>query len=174
MNDNYFGLYAVGVLAIVMLFLGARAIDDDGNIRLGQGDAVPEPTVERSGYGDEVVIPPSRGGSFLTETMMDGAPVDVLIDTGASYTTLRLTDALDAGINPRPNEYTHVFSTANGEVRAARAILNELSIGPAVLSNVTVYVIPDDKLSISLLGMNVLRTFDRMEMTPDGLSLSLD
>lgn len=174
MNENYFGLYAVGVLAIVMLFIGARAIDDDGRVRIGQGDPVPEPIVERSRYGDELLVMPSRGGSFLTEAMLDGAPIDVLIDTGASYTTLRESDALRAGINPRSNEFVHTFSTANGEVKAARAEIQELELGPAVLSGVTVFIIPDDKLSVSLLGMNVLRTFDRIEMTPDGLRLSLD
>lgn len=174
MSETPYGLYAVGILAIVLLFFGARAVDEHGEVRLGQGDPVKRPTAVKSAYGADLVIARSRGGHYLTEARMDGAPVDVLVDTGASFTTLRESDAQDAGINPRRNEYTYSFSTANGEVMAARATLDELELGPAILSDVTVFVLPDDKLEISLLGMNVLREFDRMEMTQDGLRLSLE
>lgn len=174
MNGDNFGLVAVGVLAVVILFLGARTIDNNGDIRIGQGDPIDAPKIVRSGYSSELLIEPSRGGSFLTEVRVDGAPVDVLVDTGASFTTLRESDAQRAGVNPSAADYTHRFSTANGEVFAARAEVLELEMGPALLSDVTIFVLPDDRLEISLLGMNVLRQFDRMEMTQTGLSLTID
>ncbi|MEM9989769.1 MAG: TIGR02281 family clan AA aspartic protease [Pseudomonadota bacterium] len=171
---QYAGLYALVTLAALLAVLGMRSFNEEGEFTPGLSSRIGPPAVVRADNGEtELLIKNSLGGSFLTKATFDGAQAEVLVDTGASYTTLRESDALRAGINPRSTEYRHRFSTANGEVFAARAQVSDLGLGPAYLTNVTVFVLPDDKLEISLLGMNVLRRFDRMEMTAEGLRLSV-
>lgn len=171
MFDNSYGLIAVGVLAIFLLIMAGRAIDENGQIRLGQGDPIDAPRVIYTGGQDAIVIPAARNGGFFTEVRADGARVDVLIDTGASVTTLRESDAERAGLVVRRGMFSEPLSTANGTVMAERARLGQLEVGPAMLSGVDVYVLPDDKLDVSLLGQNTIRRFERVELTRDALTI---
>ncbi|MEM9421781.1 MAG: TIGR02281 family clan AA aspartic protease [Pseudomonadota bacterium] len=175
MKGDNAGFYAIGTLAIVLLFFGMRSFDGNGNFTVGRGSGIKPPAVLIDPGGTrELFIEPSPGGSYETEVRLNGENIDMLVDTGASFVTIRQSDANRAGLIVSEQDFRHRFSTANGEVFAAQTIAKSLAIGPAVLNDVTIFVLPDDKLGIGLLGMNALNRFGRMEMTDSGLRLRVE
>ena len=168
MQNN--GFIALGTLVMVILFFGLRSFDDQGRFNpLREPEAL---RVERRpGAPAEVVISAQRDGHFLLEARIDGRPTRMLVDTGASIVTLRESDALKAGIRPREQDYRIPFSTANGEVLGAPAILPALTIKDITLRDLEIVVLPDDKLSMSLFGVNGLNRFESREVNRDRLIL---
>ncbi|WOI53388.1 TIGR02281 family clan AA aspartic protease [Parvularcula sp. LCG005] len=174
MGNNY-GLIAVGVLALFLIVMGFRATDDEGRFTVGATSGIDAPKVVRTTGGtEEILIRRSMNGSFLTEARFDGTRINVLVDTGATTTVLRESDANRVGIRPGRWAFTHSVSTANGTIMAARDTVRDVEIGYAYFGDVGIMILPDDKLDISLLGMNVISQFDRVEMTAEGLRLTLD
>jgi aspartyl protease family protein len=115
---------------------------------------------ERADEGDaegylEYVVEAGPGGHYLVEALVNGAPVTFLVDTGASDIVLTVDDARRIGLEPRSLAFTQVFSTANGEVRAAPVVLREIRIGQLSLSDVSASV-NEAPLEVSLLGMSFL------------------
>ncbi|MEE9329231.1 MAG: TIGR02281 family clan AA aspartic protease [Parvularculaceae bacterium] len=116
-------------------------------------------------YAEIVHIKKGRGGQYFTTIKVNGAPIEVLIDTGASNLVLREEDAYRAGLRPQRKDYTQSASTANGLVAIAVMPVKDIEIGYNIIRNQHVSVIPDKSLSISLLGMDVLSEFGRIEIS---------
>ena len=103
----------------------------------------------------EYVVEARPGGHYLIEAMVNGAPVDFLVDTGASDIVLTLEDAERLGLQPETLRFTQRFATANGEVRGAPVVLREIRIGQFSLFDVPASV-NEAPLRVSLLGMSFL------------------
>ena len=110
-------------------------------------------------------------GQFYVDAAVDGAPVHFLVDTGASFVTLRLADARAAGISPGALSFTERSSTANGTVRFARIRLREVRIGQLVIEDVDAAVV-DSPLTVSLLGMSFLRRLEGYEIRDGAMVIS--
>lgn len=102
------------------------------------------------------------GNQFIVSVKVDEAStVDLLIDTGASMTTLspELLSSLGYDLSgPRVN-----FSTASGVIQAPVVEVGSISLGPASVSQVAVGALAISRPSRQvdgLLGMNVLRHFE--------------
>jgi aspartyl protease family protein len=95
---------------------------------------------------------------------IDGAPVDFIVDTGATLVILRESDAARAGIRPSRADYTANVSTANGVTKAARAKLDRVEIGGITVYDVPALVLPDNALWRNLLGMSFLSRLKRYEV----------
>lgn len=109
-----------------------------------------------TGYSDAVHIPKSANGHFYTDLQINRRAINVLIDTGASFLALRESDARAAGLYARAADFIYIVNTANGQVKAARLRAREIELGRLVVRDAEVLILPDESLSISLLGMNVL------------------
>ena len=107
---------------------------------------------------------------FAIDATVNGTPVHFLMDTGASGIVFSKHDAERLGFDPRQLTYSAEFSTANGLVRAAPIILNNLQIGPLEAVHVAAWVNERD-LDGSLLGMSYLSTLGRIEIKGDTLIL---
>jgi aspartyl protease family protein len=77
---------------------------------------------------------------------------------------LRASDARSAGIRPRDADYVFPVQTANGTTNAAETTLDSVSVDDIEVRNVRALVIPDDQLSVSLLGGSFLHGLDRFEV----------
>lgn len=164
------GFLAVGTLAVVVLFFGLRSFDDEGRFNPLREPAPMMVSVEE-GAPRSISVSAQRDGHFLLETEIRGRKTPMLVDTGASVVTLRASDARKGGIVVNPRDYTIPFSTANGTVLGAATQLGELRIGAVTLRDLDVVVLPDEKLSTSLFGVNGLNRFARRETTRDKLIL---
>jgi aspartyl protease family protein len=104
---------------------------------------------------DVLVFPADASGHVLVDAEIDGAPVRLLLDTGASLLTLSLADARAAGISRGDLAFDRPVATANGIARMALVRLREVRIGQLALADVPAGVLAN--LRVSLFGMSLLR-----------------
>jgi len=118
-----------------------------------------------------LVIAVSADGHFHADVKLNGTPVRMLVDTGATTTAIPPAVARRAGLDLGSLRYTITVNTANGQTRAASARLKTLSIGPVTLKDVRVLV-GSRQGGPSVLGMSTLRRFRRV--TIDGDRMLID
>jgi aspartyl protease family protein len=129
-------------------------------------------TVEESTGGvTEVRIRKRLDGHFNATVKVNGKPISMIVDTGASSIVLRPEDAEKAGIDPSTLTYRVPVLTANGRAMAARVRLNKVAIGPLDRDKVDALVTQPGALTQSLLGMSFLSRLRSYEFSGDFLSL---
>ncbi|MEM8934938.1 MAG: TIGR02281 family clan AA aspartic protease [Pseudomonadota bacterium] len=119
--------------------------------------------VAPSRWDREVRVRAARDYQFYIDAEINRRRAHFLIDTGASYVALRDSDAREAGIYIAWADYTYPVRTANGETKAALINIEEIEIHGIRIENVKAFVLPDDQLSINLLGMSFLSRLDSVE-----------
>ncbi|WP_158968070.1 retropepsin-like aspartic protease family protein [Chachezhania sediminis] len=151
----------------VLIFAGVIAVyalwDDIGNELFLKQDAISAP--------QRIEIPRSRDGHYYVTAMVNGAPVDFVVDTGATQVVLTDDDARRAGIDPDQLVYSGWATTANGRVRTAPIQLDQVTIGPNIDRRVPA-VINDGDLAGSLLGMSYLDRWSKIEIADGAMVLS--
>ncbi len=110
-------------------------------------------------------------GHFTATTSVNGKPISMLVDTGASSIVLRPEDAAKAGIDVGSLNYYVPVLTANGRTVAARVKLDTVSIGPLERRRVDALVAKPGALTQSLLGMSFLSRLRSYEFSGDFLTL---
>jgi aspartyl protease family protein len=117
--------------------------------------AAQRPAQTTNGYRT-VTLNSDRCGHFAVEARIDGRPIDLVVDTGASRIVLRETSAARLGIFPRASEYVGRAQTANGVAKFAPVRLNSVEVNGIVVRDVEAAVMADDALHENLLGMTFL------------------
>ena len=97
-----------------------------------------------------------QNGHFFAMAEINGSPVKVVVDTGASVVALSFEDAEQAGIDPRDLVYDVPVTTANGTVNAARITIRRVVIDGVRADDVQGMVLPQGALNTTLLGMSFL------------------
>ena len=129
-------------------------------------------TVEESTGGvTEVRIRKRLDGHFNATVKVNGKPISMIVDTGATSIVLRPEDAKKAGIDPDTLSYRVPVLTANGRVMAARIRLDKIAIGPLDRDQVDALVTQPGALTQSLLGMSFLSRLRSYEFSGDFLKL---
>jgi aspartyl protease family protein len=118
-----------------------------------------------------VMIDRMAGGHFEVRAEINGTPVTMLVDTGATATVLAAQDAREAGYDPKTLVYNVPIMTANGEARAARVLADEVRVGEIVRTDLPVLVAEAGRLDRSLLGMNFIGTLSGFDMRGERLIL---
>jgi aspartyl protease family protein len=137
---------------------GATDVAADGRA-WRQGARAPRP-----GVGRVVELKAGAFGHYRAQAEINGRPVEVLVDSGASLVVLSHEDAERAGLRPRAQDYTQRVSTANGLTRVAPMLLDRVSIGDISIDNVEAAIGEPGKLGQSLLGMTFLGRLQRVDM----------
>lgn len=119
--------------------------------------------------GRSVEIARGRGGDFHVPTQVNGAPVYMVLDTGASAVVLTQDDAKAAGLPLDMLHYTVEIDTANGHTRAAEVSLKQISVGFITERAVPALIAQPGQLKESLLGMSFLNRLESYEMRGDRL-----
>lgn len=117
-----------------------------------------------------VEIPRSRDGHYHVVLDVNGAPIEFIVDTGASDMVLSRQDAVRAGFNPDNLMFSGLAQTANGRVETAPVRLREVRLGGIEDANVRA-VVNGGEMRKSLLGMSYLNSFDRIEINEGRLIL---
>lgn len=164
-------IWFVIIMALATTYIYRRDAEQVGNrlfAGLMPGHAV---VVTTSEGGQEVILHKRSNGHFEAKVMINGQPIDMLIDTGASTIALSQEDAERVGIIPENLTYSQTVLTANGRARAAPVELGSVAIGPIKRRDVQASVAEAGRLDQSLLGMSFLETLGSMQMQTDELRL---
>jgi aspartyl protease family protein len=113
----------------------------------------------------------SRSGEFQVRTEVNGAPISMVLDTGASSVVLTQEAAKAAGLPIDFLNYGVNIDTANGRARAAAVTLERVAVGSIVEKSVPALIAQPGQLKTSLLGMSFLSRLERWEVRGDRLIL---
>ncbi|WP_417270534.1 retropepsin-like aspartic protease family protein [Celeribacter sp.] len=135
-------------------------------------DVKPRLAPAQINHGNGVVeIPRDRSGHYVVTASVNGAPIEFLVDTGASNVVLSAEDAARVGINVDDLAFVGQAQTANGTVRTAPVRIDTMELGGIQDDRVKAYV-TDGELFGSLLGMEYLQRFEKIEISRDRLILT--
>ena len=109
----------------------------------------------QSVVGKEVRIRMAADGHFWARVTIAGVRRRMLIDSGATVTALSTATADAAGLEVSRPAFPMVIRTANGQVGAQVATIDELTLGDIVARRVPVVVSPAFG-DTDVLGMNFL------------------
>jgi aspartyl protease family protein len=118
-----------------------------------------------------VALNRSDNGHFFAQGDVDGAPVNFLVDTGASVIALTATDAQKLGQTWYPNELEMVGRGVNGDVIGKPITLGRVRIGDIEVTNVRAIIVPEG-LDHSLLGQSFLSKVQNVNISGDRMTLS--
>ena len=124
----------------------------------------PAGSVRGAPSGRTVELRVGAYGHYRTEAEINGRPISVLVDTGASHVALTFEDASRAGVFVRDSDFTQRVQTANGVARVAPVILDRVGIGDITVRDVPATVSQRGMLSTTLLGMSFLNRLERVDM----------
>ena len=157
-------LIAAVAVAMPALFKSYVAQPRAGNA-VASADAVTEEPADDPPAGPrQVEIKAERDGHFYVDAEINMRPVRLMVDTGATVVALRMSDAQAAGLRPRQADFINPVQTANGTTMAAETMLDSVVVEDVEVHDIRALIIPDDQLSISLLGGSFLNGLERFEV----------
>ena len=121
--------------------------------------------------GTRIEVPRAPDGHYFVTLAVGGTPVRFMVDTGATSTALSGRDADRLGIDQATLVWTGQARTANGVIRTARVTLRAVTLDGIPQGDIAAWV-GDGALDVSLLGMDFLGRFARVEIAGDRLVLT--
>lgn len=165
------GLWALIILALVTVYVYRGDLQQVASrVTAGLIPGRPLSMVDENGF-NSVVLFKGESGHYVADTLVDGSPVRMMVDTGATTVVLTYEDAERAGLNPQQLNFSSVVMTANGPAQSAYVTLPRLSVGGIERTNIQAGVAGRGKLDTSLLGMNFLNTLSTFSFSGDELKL---
>ncbi len=152
------------------LFLIAAYSQREGFARLWAGMTGEINPASVQSAGQSVTIRKSNDGHFWANVSINGQPIRMMVDTGASAIALDPADARRVGIDTDSLLFNIPVQTAAGPSRAAAIRLQTVSIGPIIRDNVPASVMIATG-GVSLLGMGFLGDVSELSAQGDTLTL---
>ncbi|MEL7299485.1 MAG: TIGR02281 family clan AA aspartic protease [Pseudomonadota bacterium] len=118
----------------------------------------------------EVSVPRRGDGHFYLTLEVNGAPIEFVVDTGATDVVLTREDAARAGLDTADLVFFGQAMTANGPVEIAPVRLDTVELGSFVDRGVRASV-NNGQMPGSLLGMSYLSRFDTLQIQDGRLTL---
>jgi aspartyl protease family protein len=108
-------------------------------------------------------------GHFYADGNINGQPVRLVVDTGASTVALTLADAQRIGVPFSPGAFNVIGSGAGGAIRGQDVILDRVEVGGKEVRDVRAAVV--EGLDVSLLGQTYLSRISSVQMSGDTMTL---
>ncbi len=165
----WLGLFAVGLAGFFYLddLLAYARRDGAGTAfqRVAPGrEGLQERGAGAGGFARKVRLKAGRGGHFYTTAHLNGRPVEVIVDTGATGIHLTWKDARRIGLAVSERDFKYRSRTANGIARIALVRLDRVRIGDIELRNMRATVARPGRLFKTLLGMSFLGRLERVDI----------
>jgi aspartyl protease family protein len=122
--------------------------------------------------GGETVIPLGADGHFRVVATINGKELPVLIDTGATYTSMEEAAAKRLEIGNNPQRLPVELGTANGTISARFGLADEIRLGSIEARNVDVAITPDTNSPVAVIGMDLLSRLEGWRVENGKLILS--
>ena len=130
---------------------------------------VPSPQPEArqtSGYREALLEADARG-QYGADALVNGAPVRMLVDTGASDVFVSAATAARLGLVASGGR-RRAIQTANGRSTASPVVLSEVSFGGLFMNDVEALILAPEAGDINLLGESFLKRLLSVEQR-DGM-----
>lgn len=137
--------WVLGLAVLTLLF---------GDLLSGQRNPNSEIRSRRTDGAVEIVLEQNRGHHYVASARINGVPVEVLLDTGASSVSIPAGLAGDMGLE---REVPLRMSTANGTVTVYATTVDEVRLGDIALNNIRATINPHMQEDFVLLGMSFLQ-----------------
>jgi aspartyl protease family protein len=113
------------------------------------------------------------GNTKHAPVVINGQPVEMILDTGASLLTLPSNLAARVGVSPKTGDPDIQLSVADGDIINAKMVTIEtVQLGPFEVRNVRCAVLgPSESNAVALLGMSFLGNFE-MKLLHDSVELT--
>ena len=167
-------LFAVGALALAALAPSYLPSPAEAPTALAPGVAEPadEPTapvVRKPNGFRQASLEADARGQYAADALVDGLPVRMMIDTGASVVALSASTAARLGLisNAGPK---WTVRTANGETQASPVMLDSVSLGGLYLRDVQALILAPGAGEVNLLGASFLKRLVSVEQR-DGIMI---
>ncbi|MDQ2632883.1 MAG: TIGR02281 family clan AA aspartic protease [Pseudomonadota bacterium] len=121
--------------------------------------------------GRKVRIDADQFGHFSADFRLNGRNVDAMVDTGATLVAMNASTARRVGIKVVPADFKYSVRTANGETRAAGAVIEKLQIGRILVEDVDAVVLEDKALDGTLIGVSFLNRLAKYQVENGSLLL---
>jgi len=118
---------------------------------------------------DAVQLERESNGHFFADVQINGSPIRVLVDTGATGIALSRSDAQRAGVPVSAGMFNVVGKGADGDVHGEYVMLDRVSLGSKSAEKVPAVVL--DAGDQSLLGQSFLSQFETVEIRGDKMVL---
>ena len=138
------------------------------SMRVGDSPASVGGTGGGTPSGDKIVMTAGSGGHFVTQGLINGRTVQLVVDTGATAVSLGVQDAERIGLKYKAGEPVRM-ATANGTTLGWRIKLDSMRVGDVDVYNVDAVVTPGS-MPFVLLGNSFLTRF-QMTRTSDQMVL---
>jgi aspartyl protease family protein len=110
-------------------------------------------------------------GHYTGDFRINGKAVQGMIDTGATYVALNESLARRLGYTANQLDFRYAVNTANGQTKAAHVTLDRVEIGGIRVRAVEAFILKDDALSSTLVGMSFLQKLASYSVADGSLSL---
>lgn len=118
---------------------------------------------------DAIQLARESNGHFYADVQINGQPVRVLVDTGASGIALSRGDAQRAGLAVSAGMFQVIGQGADGDVHGEQVRLDRVTLGPKTVEGMPAVVL--DAGEQSLLGQSFLSEFDTVQISGDTMIL---
>jgi aspartyl protease family protein len=136
------------IIVLYMLFAGLQEQDFNPNQQINGG--INEGVAE-------VVLLQNRAGHYVATADFNGVPVDVMVDTGATYVSVPQGLANKIGLQ---RGAAMSVSTANGTILVYVTSIDSIALGQIKLNNVRANINPYMDDDFVLLGMSFLEQLE--------------
>jgi aspartyl protease family protein len=150
--------FAVAAMTVPAFFTNNPEIVEQGvKAETKPQEPAQELTAKRVSLSGEERIDMNAQGHFIAQFRMNGRQVEAMVDTGATMVAINRSTARRLGINVVPADFKYSVSTANGQTKVARAVIQSIEIGGVRVRDVEAAVLDDRALGGTLLGMSFLK-----------------
>ncbi len=165
--------YATAWVSIFMLFLAGFSFKEELYVVGNKIKSNLFPYLPIQTGNESISFVKAKDGHFYIEASVNQIPIQFLIDTGATKTTLTLYDAERLGFDVDHLVYNSPIQTANGIDFVATVHIREIKVGELTLKDISASV-SKNLTEHSLLGMNFLKKIKGFQMKGDSLTFEID
>jgi aspartyl protease family protein len=122
----------------------------------------PEPPQRQSSGYREASLEADQRGQYAAGVLIDGIPVRMLVDTGASEVCVSAFTARRLGLSPSGGR-KRLIQTANGQSIASPTTLRSLSLEGLYMNDVEALILAPEAGEVNLLGESFLKRLMSVE-----------
>lgn len=148
---------------------GVHSINSGASSESAGTSADASSSFSQSTGADALVLDRRDDGHFYADVEVNGVPISMLVDTGASSVALSAEDARRAGIATTIGMNEVIGEGAGGAVQGELVTIERIRLSGIEQSGVQAAVLKGG--STSLLGQSFLRDFDSVEIRGDRMHL---